>query len=185
LSPFTAWENFYVIVGSSAAALTGLQFVVIVLGAEARSTRAPETMGAFGTPTVVHFCAVLLIAAVLRVPWRGVSSAGLTRSAPSGLPRDSSPHAGVHMKLVEISVGKPRDVQWRGRSVQTSIFKTPLSRRVHVARGNVEGDEQSDLSVHGGPEKAVYAYPAEHYPFWRLELPHAELPWGAFGENFT
>ena len=89
------------------------------------------------------------------------------------------------MKLVEISVGKPRDVQWRGRSVQTSIFKTPLSRRVHVARGNVEGDQQSDLSVHGGLEKAVYAYPAEHYPFWRLELPHAELPWGAFGENFT
>src|SRR5438876_3262982 len=108
-----------------------------------------------------------------------------TRSAPSGLPRDSSPHAGVHMKLVEISVGKPRDVQWRGRSVQTSIFKTPLSRRVHVARGNVEGDQQSDLSVHGGLEKAVYAYPAEHYPFWRLELPDAELPWGAFGENFT
>ena len=62
------------------------------------------------------------------------------------------------MKLVEISVGKPRDVQWRGRRIQTSIFKTPLSRRVHVARGNVEGDEQSDLSVHGGPEKAVYAY---------------------------
>ena len=81
LSPFTAWENFYVIVGSSAAALTGLQFVVIVLGAEARSTRAPETVGAFGTPTVVHFCAVLLIAAILSVPWRGVSSAGLALSA--------------------------------------------------------------------------------------------------------
>src|SRR5437867_11489511 len=80
-TPFSAWENFYVIVGSSAAALTGLQFVVIVLGAEARSTRAPETMGAFGTPTVVHFCAVLLIAAILSVPWRGVSSAGLALSA--------------------------------------------------------------------------------------------------------
>jgi MOSC domain-containing protein YiiM len=52
-------------------------------------------------------------------------------------------------------------------------------------RGNVEGDEQSDLSVHGGPEKAVYAYPAEHYRFWRGELPDAQLPWGAFGENFT
>jgi MOSC domain-containing protein YiiM len=89
------------------------------------------------------------------------------------------------MRLVAISVGRPQDVQWRGRSVQTSIFKTPVSRRVHVTRGNVEGDEQSDLSVHGGPEKAVYAYPAEHYHFWRRELPDAELPWGAFGENFT
>jgi MOSC domain-containing protein YiiM len=69
--------------------------------------------------------------------------------------------------------------------VQTSIFKTPVSRRVHVTRFNIEGDQQSDLSVHGGPEKAVYAYPAEHYNFWRRELPDAELPWGAFGENFT
>jgi MOSC domain-containing protein YiiM len=89
------------------------------------------------------------------------------------------------MKLVAISVGRPREVQWRGRSVRTSVFKTPVSRRVHVARDNVEGDEQSDPSVHGGPDKAVYAYPAEHYPFWRRELPDAELPWGAFGENFT
>ena len=89
------------------------------------------------------------------------------------------------MKLVAISVGTPREVQWRGRSVQTSIFKTPVSRRVHVTSGNIEGDKQSDLSVHGGPEKAVYTYPAEHYDFWRRELPNAELPWGAFGENFT
>jgi len=56
---------------------------------------------------------------------------------------------------------------------------------VHVTRLNIEGDEQSDLSVHGGAEKAVYAYPAEHYDFWRRELPGTELPWGAFGENFT
>jgi len=89
------------------------------------------------------------------------------------------------MRLVAISVGRPQDVQWRGRSVQTSIFKTPVSRRVPVTRGNVEGDQQSDLSVHGGPEKAVYAYAAEHYHFWRGELPDAALPWGAFGENFT
>ncbi len=89
------------------------------------------------------------------------------------------------MKLVAISVGRPQEVQWRARSVQTSIFKTPVSGRVRVTRGNVEGDQQSDLSVHGGLEKAVYAYPAEHYPFWRRELPDAELPWGAFGENLT
>ena len=89
------------------------------------------------------------------------------------------------MKVVAISAGRPRQVQWHGRSVQTSIFKTPVSGRVQVTHTNIEGDEQSDLSVHGGPEKAVYAYPAEHYHFWRRELPDAELAWGAFGENFT
>ena len=56
---------------------------------------------------------------------------------------------------------------------------------MHIGKQNVEGDEQSDLSVHGGFEKAVYAYPAEHYEFWRRELPDTDLPWGAFGENFT
>jgi MOSC domain-containing protein YiiM len=89
------------------------------------------------------------------------------------------------MKLVAVSVGGPREVEWRGRVIQTSIFKTPVSGRVRVARLNIEGDQQSDLSVHGGPEKAVYAYPAEHYAFWRIELPDAELARGAFGENFT
>src|SRR5215510_7153728 len=89
------------------------------------------------------------------------------------------------MKVVAISVGRPRQVQWRGRTVQTSIFNTTVSGSVHVTRLNIEGDEQSDLSVHGGAEKAVYADPAEHYNFWRRELPDTELPWGAFGENFT
>src|SRR5437016_4722760 len=78
-TPFSAWENFYVIIGSSAAALTGLQFVVVVLGAEARSI-GPE-VGAFGTPTVVHFCAALLISAIVSVPWRAVSNAGLALDA--------------------------------------------------------------------------------------------------------
>lgn len=89
------------------------------------------------------------------------------------------------MKIVAISVARPREVEWRGRSIRTSIFKTPISGRVRVTHGNIEGDQQSDLSVHGGPDKAVYAYPVEHYPFWRSELPDAELNWGAFGENFT
>jgi MOSC domain-containing protein YiiM len=57
--------------------------------------------------------------------------------------------------------------------------------RVAVTRLQVEGDQQADLSVHGGPEKAVYAYPGEHYAFWREELPDLPLPWGAFGENLT
>ena len=79
-SPFAAWESFYVIIGSSAAALTGLQFVVVVLGAEARSIRGPE-LSAFGTPTIVHFCVVLLISAILSVPWHAISSAGLVLGA--------------------------------------------------------------------------------------------------------
>jgi MOSC domain-containing protein YiiM len=89
------------------------------------------------------------------------------------------------MKIVAISVGRPREVQWKGRTVRTSIFKTPVTGRVLVARENIEGDEQSDLSVHGGPDKAVYAYPMEHYASWRRDLPDAELSWGGFGENFT
>src|SRR6266540_4831160 len=77
LTPFAAWENFYVIVGSSAAALTGLQFVVIVLGVEINRPGSGHATSAFGTPTVVHFSAVLLNSAILSAPWRTVSAAGL------------------------------------------------------------------------------------------------------------
>ena len=72
-----------------------------------------------------------------------------------------------NMRLLALSVGGPREVEWQGRTVRTSIFKQPVAGRVRVTRLNVEGDEQSDLSVHGGPDKAVYAYPAEHYAAWR------------------
>jgi len=71
-SPFSAWETFYVIVGSSGAALTGLQFVVIALIADSSRQTTSREVDAFGTPTVVHFCAVLLIAAILSAPWRGL-----------------------------------------------------------------------------------------------------------------
>jgi MOSC domain-containing protein YiiM len=89
------------------------------------------------------------------------------------------------MKLLSISVGLPREVEWRGKTVRTSIFKAPVSGRVRVGQLNLEGDQQSDLSVHGGSEKAIYVYPSEHYAFWRAELPGSDLPWGVFGENFT
>ncbi len=89
------------------------------------------------------------------------------------------------MKILSVNVGLPREVRWQGKTVRTSIFKAPVSRPVQVKHLNVDGDLQSDLSVHGGTEKAVYAYPAEHYEFWRTELPGVDLPWGAFGENFT
>jgi MOSC domain-containing protein YiiM len=89
------------------------------------------------------------------------------------------------MKIVSVNVGQPREVRWGGKTLLTSIFKAPVSGRVRVARLNIAGDRQSDLSVHGGADKAVYAYPAEHYAFWRRELPGSDLPWGAFGENLT
>jgi len=69
--------------------------------------------------------------------------------------------------------------------VTTSIFKTPVAGRVWVNRLNLVGDRQSDLTVHGGIDKAVYVYPSEHYPYWREQLPDFPLPWGAFGENLT
>jgi len=89
------------------------------------------------------------------------------------------------VRLISVNVGRPRDVDWHGRVVRTSIWKSPATGKVRVTTLNLEGDEQSDLSVHGGPEKAVYVYPSEHYEYWRGELPAADLGWGAFGENFT
>jgi len=74
---------------------------------------------------------------------------------------------------------------WNGKRVRTSIFKQPVAGRVRVSKHNLAGDEQSDLSVHGGADKAVYAYPSEHYSFWRGELPGVDLPWAIFGENLT
>jgi MOSC domain-containing protein YiiM len=89
------------------------------------------------------------------------------------------------MKLISLNTGRPRDVEVNGRLVRTSIWKSPRSGRLRVATLNIDGDEQSDLSVHGGTYKAVYCYPSEHYEYWRRELPHAEFPWGVFGENLT
>jgi hypothetical protein len=73
----TAWNNFYVIVGSSAGALIGLQFVVLTLIAERPPVRAPEASAAFATPSVVHFAVVLLLSAVLSAPWHGVGAIGV------------------------------------------------------------------------------------------------------------
>jgi len=88
-------------------------------------------------------------------------------------------------KVVSVNVGRPRQFTVRGEIILTSIFKDPVRGRVRISTLNLEGDEQSDPSVHGGVKKAVYAYPSEHYASWRRELPDAELEWGAFGENLT
>jgi MOSC domain-containing protein YiiM len=89
------------------------------------------------------------------------------------------------MKLISVCVGLPRDVSWKGKPVTTGIFKQPVAGRVMMRSLNLDGDQQADLTVHGGIEKAIYAYPMEHYAYWRQELPGEALPWGALGENLT
>jgi MOSC domain-containing protein YiiM len=89
------------------------------------------------------------------------------------------------MKLISVCVGMPRQVSWKGKPVITGFFKQPVADRVMMRSLNLDGDKQADLTVHGGTEKAVYAYPMEHYAYWQRELPNEELPWGSFGENLT
>ena len=89
------------------------------------------------------------------------------------------------MKIISLNVGLPRLVLRNGEPVSTGIFKEPVAGRVMMRTLNLDGDRQSDLSVHGGPQKAVYVYPSEHYDFWKRELPDMDLPWGVFGENLT
>jgi len=89
------------------------------------------------------------------------------------------------MKLISVNVGLPRVVMSHGDPVSTGIFKEPVAGRVTLRKLNLDGDRQADLSVHGGPSKAVYVYPSEHYEYWQRELPAMKLPWAMFGENFT
>src|SRR3979411_1635000 len=89
------------------------------------------------------------------------------------------------MKLVSLNVSRPRLTVYKGTTINTGIFKEPVIGPVQLSTVNLEGDRQADLSVHGGPYKAVYAYPSEHYAYWQKELPGMELPRGIFGENFT
>ncbi|HST88212.1 MAG TPA: MOSC domain-containing protein [Ktedonobacterales bacterium] len=89
------------------------------------------------------------------------------------------------MRIVSVNVGLPRTVESHGRAVRTAIFKSAVAGPTAIRHLNLDGDRQADLSVHGGPDKAVYAYAAEHYDAWRAELPEVDFPFGAFGENLT
>jgi MOSC domain-containing protein YiiM len=89
------------------------------------------------------------------------------------------------MRILSVNVGQPRPVEWHGRTVTTGIFKEPVAGRIAMRRLNLDGDRQADLSVHGGPDKAVYGYPSENYPFWREQMPGLELGPASFGENLT
>ena len=89
------------------------------------------------------------------------------------------------MKIISLNVGLPRLVMRNNEPVSTGIFKEAITGRVMMRTLNLDGDRQADLSVHGGKDKAVYCYPAEHYEFWKRQLPEMDVPWGMFGENFT
>ncbi|HEY6032372.1 MAG TPA: MOSC domain-containing protein [Gaiellaceae bacterium] len=89
------------------------------------------------------------------------------------------------MRVVSVNVGLPREVSWRGKLITTGIYKEPVAGPVRIRALNLDGDRQADLRVHGGRDKAVYAYPSEFYELWRRERPELELGWGQFGENLT
>ncbi len=89
------------------------------------------------------------------------------------------------MRVVSVNVSLPRRVPYQGRTVSTAIFKEPVAGRISVRAVGLQGDAVGNPRVHGAPNKAVYAYPGEHYAFWTRELPGTELPWGMFGENLT
>ena len=89
-------------------------------------------------------------------------------------------------RIVSVNIGSVALLgRIRGKPVQSGFIKKPISGAVKVGRLNLEGDRQADLTVHGGIDKAVYAYPSEHYPFWAEKYPKMEIPWGSFGENLT
>ncbi len=88
--------------------------------------------------------------------------------------------------VVSVNLGTVRKVLWNHHNVTTGIFKEPVTAgRVRVRRLGLDGDNQADLTAHGGLEKAVYAYPSEHYDYWKAQLSRESLPWGMFGENLT
>jgi MOSC domain-containing protein YiiM len=89
------------------------------------------------------------------------------------------------VQILSVNVGLPREVPSEEEPVLTGIFKSPVEGRVRIERLNLAGDRQADLSVHGGPNKAVYGYPSEHYAYWKRRLGREEIPWGMFGENLT
>ncbi len=86
--------------------------------------------------------------------------------------------------IVSVNVSQVRTIDMRGKAVETGILKSPVAGRVRVEGVNLAGDDQADRNVHGGPERAVYAYASEDYAWWAGELGD-EVPHGKFGENLT
>lgn len=89
------------------------------------------------------------------------------------------------MQLEYIFVGKPVEAEFNGKTIKTSIYKNKIEGVVRVSKTNIEGDQQADLTVHGGEDKAVYAYPIEHYDFWKKKRSDLKFSPGVFGENLS
>jgi ferredoxin-NADP reductase/MOSC domain-containing protein YiiM len=88
-------------------------------------------------------------------------------------------------RLLSVNVGLPRDIEWKGRTVHTAIWKDPVRGRCRVGRLNLDGDGQGDLAGHGGEQRAVFVYQIESYRYWQEHLKRANFVHGQFGENFT
>src|SRR4051794_2787116 len=88
-------------------------------------------------------------------------------------------------RLLSVNVGLPRDIEWKGRTVHTGIWKDPVHGRCHVGRLNLDGDGQGDLAGHGGEQRAAFVYQIESYRYWQEQLKRADFVHGQFGENLT
>ena len=88
-------------------------------------------------------------------------------------------------RLLSVNVGLPRDIEWRGRTVHTGIWKNPVLGRCLAGRLNLDGDGQGDLAGHGGEQRAVFVYQMESYRYWQEQLKRSNFVHGQFGENFT
>lgn len=88
-------------------------------------------------------------------------------------------------RILSVNISLPREIDYGGQKISTGIFKEPIEGRITLRTLNLDGDRQADLSVHGGPDKAVYAYPVEHYEYWHSVFPDLVMPNGMFGENLT
>lgn len=89
------------------------------------------------------------------------------------------------MKLLSLNIGHPQAIEWQEKTIQTSIFKSPVERALQVSFLNIEGDAQADLRFHGGRDKAIYSYDLHYYQQWQQELPQIDWSFGMFGENLT
>src|SRR5262252_3473184 len=98
---------------------------------------------------------------------------------------DKASRGKMPARLVSVNIGLPRDINWRGKTVHTGIWKSPVPGRVIVRKLNIDGDGQGDLAGHGGVNRAVMVYQLDSYRFWERELSRTDFSYGQFGENFT
>ena len=89
------------------------------------------------------------------------------------------------MKIVSVNIGESKTIEWRGKKVQTGIYKYPVGGAIFLGNEDVKNDHVVDRRYHGGVDKACYSYAADHYKFWQNYYPELEMPWGMFGENLT